>query len=157
MKLNIIGLVSAILAFIAIVLPWYSDSINGYSLIYFIDISSRAGFPGTAVLILISLVLMIIGGVLGLLGSFVIGKRGKILLMVAIILVVLSPICFAIRIVDIGLPLFGSYMGYSLYVSFGFFLAFVAAFLMSFSARKHPMEVGAVPFAPAPPPPPPPS
>lgn len=155
MKLNVLGLIAAILAFITIILPWYSDSVSNYSLLDFFNIASSVGFAGGTVLILATLVLIVIGGLIGLFSSFVIGKKGRIFLTVAGVLVILSPIVFAVRVMDVGLPLFGSYGGASVYVSFGFFLAVVAAILIFVSLRRHPMEAEVVPLAPVSPPPPP--
>ena len=165
MKLNLIGLISAILAFISIVLPWYS--ITGIynehaSLLTIVSTIGTYGGAAAGVLwfIWVALALIIIGALLGLVGSLVIGGRGKSLLTVGGILVILSPIIFAIGWVTspLGsvLPLFGSWTIYNytltVFASFGFFLAFVAAILMLISTRKHPMETGAV--APGTPPPP---
>lgn len=155
MKLNALGLIAAILAFITIILPWYSDSVSNYSLLDFFNIASSVGFAGGTVLILATLVLIVIGGLIGLVGSFIAGKTGKSLLIVGGVLVILSPIVFAVRVMDVGLPLFGSYGGASVYVSFGFFLAVVAAILIFVSLRRHPMEAEVVPLAPVSPPPPP--
>jgi len=155
LKLNAVALIAAILAFISIVLPWYSDSVSNYSLLDFFNIASSVGFAGGTVLILATLVLIVIGGLIGLFSSFVIGKTGKRLLIVGGVLVILSPIVFAVRVMDVGLPLFGSYGGASVYVSFGFFLAIIAAIVTFFSTGKHPMEAEVVPLAPVSPPPPP--
>ena len=152
MKLNIIGLIAAILAFISIVLPWYSltssyGSLN-YSLLDFINAVQVSWYVWGA------LALIVIGGLLGLLGSFIIGRNGKNLLMVAGILAILSPIIFAGGFVSEGATLFGSVLGVTYFLSAGFFLALIAGILMFISLKKHPMVAEAVPLAPLAPPPP---
>jgi len=167
LKPNFIGLISAILAFVTIILPWYSVSVYVITVNFSLwDFASMGlgGLLGTAAVqawfIWVALALVIVGGLLGLIGGFSIGKKGKTLLTLAGILLLLSPIIFAVGVVASGLPLFGSMgadqYGASVYVSFGFFLAFIAAILMFISLRKHPMEAEAVPFAPVAPTPPPP-
>ena len=167
MKLNVIGLIAALIALISIILPWYSFS---YSFIT-VNLSLwdfMSGFGGLGLgaitaqtgLLIGALALLVIGGLLGLLGNFIIGSRGKTLLAIGGILVILAPIMFAAALVSSGLPLFGSLSAgdytISVYISFGFFLAFIAAILMFISLRKHPMEAEAAPFAPVAPTPPPP-
>jgi len=166
LKLNVLGLISAIIAFISIFLPWYSFTYIvtfNFNLLDFANLAGLlAGVPGTEALqtwfIWVALALLVIGGLLGLLASFIIGGKGKSLLAVGGILVLLSPIIFAGGLASIGFPLFGSIsadlVSISFFISFGFFLAFVAAILMLISTRKHPTEAGAVPLAPAAPPPP---
>lgn len=162
MKLNLIGLISAILAFISIALPWYSvvgPMSEHDSLLVFV--STAGGIGGTSIGVLwfiyVALAFLIIGGLLGLIGSLIIGKNGKNLLVAGGALVLLSPIIFAVgwatSVIASVLPLFGSIGAYTVFVSFGFFLALIAGILLFISTRKHPMEAG-VPLAPVAPPPP---
>ena len=166
MKLNIIGLIAAILAFITIVLPWWTMSVIGISFSFsLLDFANLAGIvssvPGASAFdiwfVWAALALLAIGGLLGLVGSFLIGGKGKSLLAVGGILVILAPIIFAAGLAATGLPLFGSISsgGYDItfYISFGFFLALIAGILMLISLKKHPMEAEAVPLAPLAPPP----
>lgn len=154
MKLNALGLIAAILAFISIVLPWYSitSSYGGinYSLLDFIQAITVPWYIWGA------LALVVIGGLLGLFGSFIIGRNGKNLLVVAGILVILSPIIFAGGYASEGAQLFGSVYGITYFLSAGFFLALIAGILLFISTKKHPMEAAVAPLAPAAPTPPPP-
>lgn len=104
-----------------------------------------------------ALVLIVIAGIASIVGSLIIGKTGKMLLIVAGILALLSIIIFAVGLQGelskappvSGYPsvdLFSSgswdYMGvtmdYSSYLTFGFWLALVAAILAFISLLKHP-------------------
>ena len=109
-----------------------------------------------------ALVLIVMAGVLGIVGSLVIGKNGKMILVVAGILALLSIIIFAVGLQGelskaapvSGFPVVslfssGSYsfgaasMDYSTYLSFGFWLALVAAIIAFISSLKHPMALPA--------------
>ena len=104
-----------------------------------------------------ALALIIIASVAGIVGSLIVGKNGKMILVVAGILALLSIIIFAVglqgelsNLTAVGLPEVGlfssgtwSFMGaslnYSTYLSFGFWLALVAAIIAFISSGKHPM------------------
>jgi len=174
LKLNFIGLISAILAFISIILPWYSIfSISTTFNLNLLDFANNfaniaqlvGGIPGGLTFqtwfIWVALALIIIGGLLGLLVSFIIRGKGKSLIAVAGILVLLSPIIFAVGLASQGCQLFGSAtisrnVTVSFFTSFGFFLAITATILMFISREKHPMEAEAVPLVPVASPPSPP-
>jgi len=167
------GMIIAILAFITIILPWYSATPTLFgetraaahaSLLDLVNparaFSGLLGGQAFAQVILpwpiwVALTLIIIGGLLGLIASFIIGGKGKRLLVVAGILVLLSPIIFAIGFASQGIPLFGSvevlvfvppitlHGTVALYLSFGFFFVVIVAVLMFISTKKHPMEAEA--------------
>jgi len=100
-------------------------------------------------------------------GSLIVGKNGKMILVIAGILALLSIIIFAVGLQgefsdltaagypgDIGLFSSGSWsfmgatMDYSTYLTFGFWLALVAAILAFISLVKHPMVPPAAPPTP---------
>ena len=108
--------------------------------------------------------LIVIAGIAGIVGSVIVGKTGKIILIVAGILALLSIIIFAAGLQselskappvsgfpEVGLFSSGSWsfmgvsMDYSSYLTFGFWLALIAAILAFISLLKHPM---APPVAP---------
>jgi riboflavin transporter FmnP len=143
MKLNIMGLISAIIVFMSIVLPWYSVSGSPFGDVhaslwnFVIGIESIGGFlVGTLWFVLIAFALIIVGGILGLVGSFVIEGKGKNLFAIGGALVILSPIIFAAGLASIGLPLFLTVAGTTVFLSFGFFLAFIATTVMFISTKK---------------------
>jgi hypothetical protein len=127
----------------------------------------------------VALALIILGGILGLVGS-IIPTRGKMFLALGGVFALLSIIVFAfglqtelskgfgipgtVTFPGIGLFSSGSYdisydaitvtLSYSTYLSFGFWLALIAAIIM-FVAMKKAAEAGPItPMAPAAPPPP---
>ena len=104
-----------------------------------------------------ALVLIVIAGIAAIVGSLIIGKTGKMILIVAGILALLSIIIFAAGLQGelskappvSGFPsvdLFSSgswdymvaTMDYSSYLTFGFWLALIAAILAFISLLKHP-------------------
>jgi hypothetical protein len=118
------------------------------------------------------LALMVIAGVAGIVGSLMVGKNGKILLAVTGALTLLSVIIFAAglqselsklteatggtlpSLPEVGLFSSGSYsfmgvsMDYSSYLTFGFWLALIAAIIAFISVSKHPMAPPATPPTP---------
>ena len=112
---------------------------------------------------------IVIAGVAGIVGSVIVGKTGKMILIVAGILALLSIIIFAAGLQgelskeapvsgfpEVGLFSSGSWsfmgasMNYSSYLSFGFWLALVAAIIVFISLGKHPMAPPPAPPAVAP-------
>jgi len=175
LKLNYIGIIAAILAFISLALPWWtmsmSASIMGISYtfaasVYPYQATVSAMGVSTSVPMNLwfgwaALALVVIGGVLAIVGSILLSK-GKMLLLVGGILALLSIIVFAVGLqtelsktagLPIGIGLFGSgsisYMGttmdYSTYLSFGFWLALVAAILAFIAWMRHPIAEAAPP------------
>lgn len=188
MKVNYIGIIGGILAFISLALPWWTLSLSGtymgitatidLSLYLYKVTASAMGFamdmPFTSWYNLLCLALVIIGGILGIIGSIILVK-GKRVLVIGGLLALISIIMFAVGL-QIGLstgysygtisippiPLFGSgtlsMMGitynYTCYLSFGFWIALVASILM-FAASKKAEAIPPPPpptTAPAPPP-----
>ncbi|MFX1538017.1 MAG: hypothetical protein ACFFDI_27805 [Promethearchaeota archaeon] len=106
-----------------------------------------------------ALALIVIVGIAAIVGSLIIGKNGKMILIVAGILALLSIVIFAAGLhgelsnapvlsdyPTVGLFSSGSWdylsvsMEYSSYLTFGFWLALVAAILAFISFPKHPTE-----------------
>ena len=187
MKINYIGIVAGILALISLALPWWTMTISGTFMggdisVYTHDAKVTReiiGFKETKSIVddfsiwygYAALALIVIAGVAGIVGSLVVGKNGKVILIVAGILALLSIIIFAAGLQSElsklskkapvpGFPTVGlfssgswSYMGatmdYSTYLTFGFWLALVAAIIAFISLLKHPMAPPAVPLIPS--------
>jgi len=188
---NFIGIVGGILAFISLALPWwtftmsfsypggsYSADLSAY--LYQVTINSNIpDFPsGTTSPDVwwcsVALALVVIGGLLGIIGSIV-TPFGDKLLIGGGVLTLLSAVIFAAGLqgdlakvagitsmipgMSIGLFSSGSlnFMGatlsYSTYLSFGFWIAIVAAILMFVAFKK---AAGAAPITPSAPVAPPP-
>jgi len=163
LKANYIGIIGAILALISLVLPWWTVLVSSLGItvsVYLyhyqfsglgttIGVSTEQGWYMWA-----ALVLVIVAGLLGLVGGI---KYGKKSLLGGGALALLSTIIFAAGLQmqlsgegdSFGLFSFGE--GYSAYLSFGFWLALVAAIVMFTASRKKPIEA----VAPSPLPPPP--
>ena len=151
MKINFVGLIGGILAFISLVLSWWNLilSFNGFST----DISmypyqiSGITFNTNFWYGWAALALIIVAGVLGILASIVI--KGKLVLIGAGAIALLAIIIFAVGlqmdlpqlsyelgITDLGLFSSGSFgdlevsWNYSAYLSFGFWLALISAIIM---------------------------
>jgi hypothetical protein len=164
LKVNFIGIVAGILAFVSLALPWWTMGITvqtvSFSIsVYLYQITSSLG--GAAVAggwyTYTALAFVVIGGLLAIVGS--VTALGKKMLLGGGVLALLSIIVFAVGLqMDIssstlgtaGVGLFssGTYLGYSYssYLSFGFWLALVAAIIAFVAFAKHPT-------AAAPPPP----
>lgn len=169
LKPNYIGIVGGILAFISLALPWWTLSMSTTGVPISVDVSvylyqvTTAGLTVTMELwyAWAALAFVIIGGLLGIVGS--VTALGRKLLIAGGVLALLSIIIFAaglqnelskIPVTGIGLFSSGSYsymgvsLNYSTYLSFGFWLALVAAIIMFVASRKKP-----APIVPTPPPP----
>jgi len=158
LKPNYIGIIAGILAFISIALPWWTyavslGEISADMSIYLYQIQSS--LPTTITLgwyVWVALAFVIIGGLLAIVGS-VIAKMGKTMIAVGGIIALLSIIIFAVGLMTdsqfSGLPggnaLFGSGTGYSYYLSYGFWIALVAAIIAFVAFVKHPTEAAAAP------------
>jgi hypothetical protein len=165
LKPNYIGIIAGILAFISIALPWWTLTISaGGEISLSSDISvylyqvTSAGLSITlnTWYTWAALALVIVGGILSIVGS--VTAIGKKLLLGGGVLALLSIIIFAVGLqMDItstslgeaGVGLFssGSYMGasYSSYLSYGFWIALVAAIIAFVAFAKHPTEAAAAP------------
>jgi len=165
MKLNYIGIIGAIIAFVSIALPWWTVSETSFG---FGTTSNwflyNAGTSGAGLNLWynwVALLLVILAGIIGLAGSII--PDDKKMLMGGGILALLSIIIFAAGLqTDLsshnstfGVFSSGTMFGvasFSTYLSYGFWLTLVAAIIM-LVAMRYP-KVG--PQAPAPPPSPPP-
>jgi hypothetical protein len=184
LKLNIIGIIGGIIAFISLVLPWWTMavSINGLGINASADVSvypyqataSSAGVSITAQVSIwygwVALVLIVIGGLLGIAGGVL--RKTRTVFVAGGVLALLSITIFAVGLqnelsnqtVVSGWPtvaLFSSgsfslYYSYTTYLSYGFWLALVAGVIMLAASLKKP-EISALPPAPIPPPIPPPT
>lgn len=172
LKLNYIGIIAAIIAFISLALPWWTMAMSAEAMgvkinadvsVYpHIATASAMGQSQTVAMDLwfgsVALALILMAGVLGIVGSLLVGKNGKIILVAAGILALLSIVIFAVGLQGelsesapvsgfpvVGLFSSGSYslmgtsMDYSCYLSFGFWLALIATILAFISLLKHPM------------------
>lgn len=186
MKLNYVGIVGGILAFVSLALPWWTMAMSGTAMgmTVSVDVSlyphqAKASVLGISTTVPMelwfgwaALALVVLGGVIGIVGSVMAGK-GKMMLIIGGILALLSITVFAAGLQSElskapiltgfpGVSLFSSgsysYMGmsmnYSTYLSFGFWLALVAAIIMLVASRKMPVKAA---FAPPPPTTPPPT
>lgn len=154
------------MAFVSLALPWWVMAMSGSLLsvsiswnvsIYPYQVTTSYSGMMTAVSINLwygtaALVLVLIGGLLGLVGSLV--QRTRMILVIGGLLALLSIIIFAVGLgaelsnkpVVTGYPIvglfssgdFGGYFSYTTYLSFGFWLALVAAVLMLVASRKKP-------------------
>lgn len=183
MKVNYIGIVTGIVAFISLVLPWWTMSASagfeGITMSADVSIyphqatASAMGMSATVAMDLwfgqAALALIIIAGIAAIVGSLIIGKTGKMVLIVAGILALLSIIIFAAGLQvelskappvsffpEVGLfssgswGYFGASFEYSTYLSFGFWLALIAAIIAFISLSKHPTAAPTVPPTPEP-------
>jgi hypothetical protein len=151
--INFLGFLSAIIAFLSLYLPWWTLTVDIYGIsIYPWGWSEREMYvyrPQELSFIYMALAFVVIGGVLGVIGSFKV-RGGKKLLIVSGIFAMLSLAIFAF-----GLHLFlgrtfvnvktlfysgpfngGAYA--SCYLSFGFWLALVATILSFIAYLKYP-------------------
>ena len=166
MKPNYVGIVGAILAFISLILPWWTMSVS-YSILsvsYSVDVSVYLYQTTTGALtfalanywyVWTALALIIIGALLALAGSVM--AKGKMMLIGGGLLAIIALIVFAAGLMmdlssvsgfsgiglfnsgTIGAGEFGS-MNFSTYLSYGFWVALVAAILMFIGAFWKPRE-----------------
>jgi len=170
LKPNIIGIVGGILAFVSLVLPWWtlSAAISGYGSFSFDVYPYMASVAGWGVEAMnlwfgwVALALIIVGGLLGIVGG-ILPNKAK-LLSYGGALALVSIIIFAVGLqLDLLQGTLGEgygnmylfYFGsdYSAYLSFGFWIALAAAIVMFVASRKKPAQIAGYP----PPPPPPPA
>lgn len=181
MKINYIGIVAGIFAFISLALPWWTFTMSaeamGFSISVDLSVSlyqakaSAIGMSQTVTMDLwfgwAALALILIAGVGAIVGSMIIGKTGKMILIVAGILALLSVIIFAAGLQnelskaplasgfpEVGLfstgswSIMGTSMNYLSYLTFGFWLALVAAIMSLISSGKHLVAPPAAPQIP---------
>jgi len=164
MKLNYFGIVGAILAFVSIALPWWTESAFGlnYDLKLFDQgtFSTLNNWYGW-----VALLLVLIGGIMGLWGSVM--SDGKKILMggglLAFIAIIIFPIGLQTDLMRLNAP-FGiffngtiSSVNVSTYLTYGFWLALVAAIIMLIAIRYPGPTAQAPSPSVSPPPTPPPT
>jgi len=136
LKANYIGIVAGILAFVSIALPWWT--------FFGIDVYlwGAMGMIGGAWFTYAAMAFAVIGGILGIVGGIRPGDSGKKLLMGAGILDILAIVIFVAGFATIpGGTTLLFYLPFA-YLSYGFWLALVAAIIAFVAYAKHPMEVG---------------
>ncbi|MEM1514681.1 MAG: hypothetical protein QXT26_04040 [Thermoproteota archaeon] len=195
MKVNYVGIIGGILAFISLILPWWTLTLSGISMgipvsvdVLIYPYGGTVSFMGSTISVPMStwfgssaLALIVIGGILGIIGSIIPAKRktliaGGVLALISIIIfaaglqIQLSalggasiPIPDGLSITMPAIGLFGSgaieimgvSLNYTCYLSFGFWIALIASILMLAATKK--AEVIPPPptpvTAPVPPPP----
>jgi len=160
-KPNYLGIVGAIIAFVSLALPWWTVTLSAMGISYTINLNlfglsgmpTGVAFTGGAWYMWLALVLVVVGGVLGLVGSVTprtsMLTGGGALTLISIIVFALG---LQMDISSVGLSIFGSgtFMGvsYSSYLSFGLWIALVAAIIMFVASRKKPVEAVSVPSPP---------
>lgn len=177
LKINYIGIIGGVLAFISLALPWWTSSVqasvmgmttHGEVSVYpYLATATAMGVSGNVIGLDIwfgwaALALIIPGGVLGIIGSIVQGKKydaGKKLLIIGGVFSLLSIIIFSAGLQyellkapslagwpSGGLFSSGSYqvdmfgvpmsISYTTYLSFGFWLALASAVLMFYATKE---------------------
>jgi hypothetical protein len=164
MKLNYVGIVGALLAFVSIALPWWTESLFGFN--YDLKLFDQGNFPTLNYWYgWLALLLLVIGGILGLAGSVM--SNGKKTVMggaiLALIAIIIFPIGLQTDLMRLNAP-FGVFfsgtisgVGYSTYLSYGFWFALVAAIIMFVAVLYSKPTPEAPSPPPSQPPPPPPS
>ena len=165
MKLNYVGIVGAILAFVSVALPWWTYIALGGS--YDLKLYDQGALSVWSLNYWygwLALLLVVIGAILGLWGSIMSdGKKivigGGLLTLIAIII---FPIGLQTDLMRLNAP-FGVFfsgtifgVSYSTYLSYGFWFALVATIIM-FVATLYPKLTPEAASPPPSPPPPPPS
>jgi hypothetical protein len=177
LKPNIIGIVGGILAFVSLALPWWTMSVS--SSIISMDVSVYPYMAGASGIGLsteislwygwIALALIIAGGLLGIVGGVRSDKTrllkigGALALISIIIFAVGLQIDFLTTLATSDSPTLALFSGgtisssgidltYFAYLSFGFWIALVAAIVMFAASRKKPAAEVAPPLPPPPPP-----
>jgi len=147
LKLNILGVTSAVLAFVSLALPWWEVSYGGLPSSTFLwgwrVWDGNFMFNSRTLTPYVALGLIVVSGVLSMVASIRTTEKEKILLGLAGIFSMLSVIVFAARMYDILSELPPSYLrapGTSLsdYPSFGLWLSLIATVITLVAyARAH--------------------
>jgi len=149
---NILGIVSAILMFVSLILPWWTLTVEGgygAGTTSFFLIGPSPSLPANSAIfaIWLALGLVVVSGISSLVGSVKVGARSALLW--GGILAALSVVIFAIGLqvfisgVFLRVSLFysgpfdGGYTA-SAYLSFGFWLALVAVIMAIAAYRRSP-------------------
>jgi len=147
MKVNYVGIVGAIVAFVSVPLPWWSWSSSGLSG----DV--KLFDPGILNLNIwygwVALLFVLLSGLLGLAGSMM--PNGKKILLgggiLALMAIIIFPIGFQMDLTRLDAP-FGIFSS-GTYPTYGFLLELLAAIIM-FLAMLYPQPVENAPSAPPP-------
>ncbi|HLE75413.1 MAG TPA: hypothetical protein VI864_05145 [Candidatus Bathyarchaeia archaeon] len=168
MKPNIIGIVGGILAFVSLALPWWTMSLSSLGVSMDVSVypymASMSGI-GVAAMDLwygwVALALIIVGGLLGIVGGVksdktkLLSAGGALALVSIIIFAVGLQVTLLQGLLGTNVYLFGSgtidSVNYFAYLSFGFWIALVAAIMMFVASRKKPAEAAVSPLPPPPP------
>jgi len=164
LKYNALGVFTAIIAFLSLVLPWWTltMSLGDQTLdvvLYPWGVSGNLGqiFGSTTELwwTYVAMVLVVAGGVLGLIGTLLIEKSGKTLLAASGLVSMLSLIVFATGLISnlshkfpgVVVFYFGRYYlgDVSAYLSFGFWLELTAGILSFVASARHSLGPSATP------------
>jgi len=165
-KVNVIGITSAIIALASLALPWWTMTISILETpfswdMYMLGVRSPIEIVGDSLLFdfadsyrYAALALIVVGAILGLAGSVTVGRRGWTILATSGILIILAAVIFVAGLAtDPALadatPPIGIFeskevtileFSYSIstHLHIGFFLAITAAILASISLLKHP-------------------
>lgn len=177
MKPRYLGIAGAIIALIGLALPWWTMTVSASAMgvSYSADVSiytyqATESVMGTSAAFSINLwyawtalALVIVGAVLGILGSLV--QSTRLVLVVGAVLTLLAVLIFAVGLQNelsksiplsggptVGLFSSGSFLGgnYITYLSFGFWLALVGAILMLVATRRGPVTTTPTPAPPQP-------
>jgi hypothetical protein len=166
MKVNVIGVASAIIAFASLALPWWTMTISLLETplswnMYTWGVRSPTEIVGDSLLFdfadwyrYAALAFIVVGVILGLAGSLTVGRRGWTILATSGILIILAAVIFVAGLAtDPALadatPPIGIFeskeisileFSYSIstYFNIGFFLAITAAILASISLVRQP-------------------
>jgi hypothetical protein len=182
LKPRYLGIAGAIIAFIGLALPWWTMTMSASAMgvtypkdvwIYTYQVTINVtGMPATFSINLwyawTALALVIVGAVLGILGSLM--QSTRLVLVVGVVLTLLAVVIFAVGLqneLSKSIPLSGgpkvdlfssgsflgsdymTYLGMT-YLSFGFWLVLVAAILMLVATRKGPVTTTPTPAPPQP-------
>jgi len=166
MKVNCVGVASAIIALASLALPWWTMTISILETpfswdMYTWGVRSPTEIVGDSILFdfadsysYSALALIVVGGILGLAGSVTVGRKGWTILATSGILIILATIIFVAGLATdpaladatppIGIfeskevEILGFSYNISTYLHIGFFLAITAAILASISMLRHP-------------------
>jgi len=169
LKANYIGILGAVIAFVSLVLPWWSmtlsSSVVGASFSFDANLylyqlaNSVADFSlANSWYAWAALALVLIGAILALAGSLM--EKGRMLLAGGGVLEIVAMVIFAVGLMTdlsgiaefVGIGLFSNISVFganvSTYLSYGFWLALVAAIMMFAASAWRPKETAPIPAAP---------
>lgn len=164
LKPHVLGVFAAIIAFLSLVLPWWTLSMSIPNqtmnvMLYPWGVSGTLGeLLGSTTELwwgYLAMVLIVVGGVLGLISSLVIEKNRKTLLLASGLLSMLSLVVFTMGLTSnlsrkfpgVVLFYFGPYFlgTVSAYLSLGFWLELIAGILSFVASTRHTRGPSAAP------------